>query len=64
VTSLPTPALTLPAAVGMMAAMMLPGAAPAIARPARHGDGVLAAPLFAGAYLGTWALVALGVAVA
>jgi predicted metal-binding membrane protein len=45
--------------VPMMAAMMLPSAVPAIARRAREGDGVLAAPLFAGSYLGTWALVAL-----
>jgi predicted metal-binding membrane protein len=45
--------------MSMMAAMMLPSAVPAIARRARAGDGVLAAPLFAGFYLGTWALVAL-----
>jgi predicted metal-binding membrane protein len=38
--------------VPLMAAMMLPSAAPAIARRAR--DGVLAAPLFAGSYLGLW----------
>jgi predicted metal-binding membrane protein len=50
---------TLPASVPMMAAMMLPSAIPAIARRARERDGVLAAPLFAGSYLGTWALVAL-----
>ena len=50
---------TLPASVPMMAAMMLPSAVPAIARRAREHDGVLAAPLFAGSYLGTWALVAL-----
>jgi predicted metal-binding membrane protein len=43
----------------MMAAMMLPSAVPAIARRARVRDGVLAAPLFAGSYLGTWALAAL-----
>jgi predicted metal-binding membrane protein len=47
------------ASVPMMAAMMLPSAVPAIARRARERDGVLAAPLFAGSYLGTWALVAL-----
>jgi predicted metal-binding membrane protein len=51
--------LTLPASVPMMAAMMLPSAVPAIARRARERDGVLAAPLFAGSYLGTWALAAL-----
>ena len=39
----------------MMAAMMLPGAVPAIARRARERDGVLAAPLFTGSYLGIWA---------
>jgi predicted metal-binding membrane protein len=43
----------------MMAAMMLPSAVPAIARRARQGDSVLAAPLFAGSYLGIWALAAL-----
>ena len=47
------------ASVPMMAAMMLPSAVPAIARRARERDGVLAAPLFAGSYLGTWALAAL-----
>jgi predicted metal-binding membrane protein len=49
---------TLPMSVSMMAAMMLPGALPAIARRAREREGVLAAPLFAGSYLGTWALAA------
>jgi predicted metal-binding membrane protein len=47
--------------IGMMAAMMLPSALPAIARRVRDRDGVLAAPLFAGSYAGIWALV--GVAV-
>jgi predicted metal-binding membrane protein len=47
------------ASVPMMAAMMLPSAVPAIARRARGRDGVLAAPLFAVSYLGTWALAAL-----
>jgi predicted metal-binding membrane protein len=42
--------------VVMMAAMMLPGAVPAIVRRARDDAGVLAAPLFAGSYLGVWAL--------
>jgi predicted metal-binding membrane protein len=41
--------------VVMMAAMMLPGAAPAVARAARAG-GARAAPLFAGSYLAVWAL--------
>jgi predicted metal-binding membrane protein len=44
----------------MMAAMMLPGAAPAVVRRAQAG-GVLAVPLFVGSYLAVWALV--GVAV-
>jgi predicted metal-binding membrane protein len=47
------------ASVPMMAAMMLPSALPAIARRARDRDGVLAAPLFAGSYLGIWALAGL-----
>src|SRR5215475_14406010 len=41
--------------VVMMAAMMLPGAAPAVVRAARTG-GVRAVPLFAGSYLAAWAL--------
>jgi len=41
--------------VAMMAAMMLPGSAPAVARAARAG-GVRAVPLFAGSYLSVWAL--------
>jgi len=47
--------------VPMMAAMMLPSAGPAIAGRARERDGALAAPLFAGAYLGVWLLVGLAV---
>ncbi len=54
---------TLIASVPMMAAMMLPSAVPAIVRRARDGDGALAAPRFAGSYLGTWALVALAICV-
>ena len=46
--------------VAMMAAMMLPGAAPAVLRHAQAG-GARAAPLFAGSYLAVWALA--GVAV-
>jgi len=42
--------------VWMMAAMMLPGAAPAVVRRARAG-GVRAMPLFVGSYLAVWALV-------
>jgi predicted metal-binding membrane protein len=44
----------------MMAAMMLPGAAPAVLRGA-HAGGVRAMPLFVGSYLAVWTLV--GVAV-
>jgi predicted metal-binding membrane protein len=47
--------------VAMMAAMMLPGAAPAVVRRAQAGGRVRAVPLFAGSYLAVWALV--GVAV-
>jgi predicted metal-binding membrane protein len=42
--------------VTMMAAMMLPGAAPAVARHARVRGTVRAAVLFIGAYLAIWAL--------
>jgi predicted metal-binding membrane protein len=42
--------------VAMMAAMMLPGAAPAVLRRA-HVGGVRAVPLFVGSYLAVWALV-------
>jgi predicted metal-binding membrane protein len=45
----------------MMAAMMLPGAAPAVLRRAQASGGVLAVPPFIGSYLAVWALV--GVAV-
>jgi predicted metal-binding membrane protein len=47
--------------VVMMAAMMLPGAAPAVVRHAHATGRVRAVPLFAGSYLAVWALV--GVAV-
>src|ERR1700730_3824380 len=47
--------------VPMMAAMMLPGAAPAVLRCAHAGGHVRAVPLFAGSYLAVWTLV--GVAV-
>ncbi|MDX6470702.1 MAG: hypothetical protein QOF75_2505 [Gaiellaceae bacterium] len=47
--------------VAMMAAMMLPGAVPAVSRRARAGGRVRAVPLFLGSYLAVWALV--GVAV-
>ena len=45
----------------MMAAMMLPGAAQAVARRARSGGRTLTVPLFVASYLSVWALV--GVAV-
>jgi predicted metal-binding membrane protein len=45
----------------MMAAMMLPGAAPAVVRCAQASGRLRAVPLFAGSYLAVWALV--GVAV-
>ena len=41
--------------VAMMAAMMLPGAAPAVARAARAG-GARVVPLFTGSYLVVWAV--------
>jgi predicted metal-binding membrane protein len=43
--------------VVMMAAMMLPGAAPAVVRRAHASGGVRAVPLFVGSYLAVWALV-------
>jgi predicted metal-binding membrane protein len=47
--------------VVMMAAMMLPGAVPAVVRRAHASGGARAIPLFVGSYLAIWALV--GVAV-
>lgn len=47
--------------VPMMAAMMLPGAAPAVLRRAHASGGVRSAPVFAASYLVVWTLV--GVAV-
>ena len=43
----------------MMAAMMLPGAAPALARFVRVNRHALAAPLFAGGYLAVWTSIGL-----
>jgi predicted metal-binding membrane protein len=43
--------------VSMMAAMMLPGAAPAALRRAHAGGGVRTVPLFVGSYLAVWTLV-------
>jgi predicted metal-binding membrane protein len=42
--------------VVMMAAMMLPGAAPAVLKRAQASGGVRAVPLFIGSYLAVWAL--------
>src|SRR5450755_3342183 len=47
--------------VSMMAAMMLPGAAPAVLRRAHASGRVRAVPLFVASYLGVWALVGLAV---
>src|SRR2546427_12943319 len=47
--------------VPMMAAMMLPGAAPAVLRRAHASGRVRTVPLFIGSYLAVWTLV--GVAV-
>jgi predicted metal-binding membrane protein len=47
--------------VPMMAAMMLPGAVPAVSRFVRASGRAFAAPLFAGSYLAVWALVGLAV---
>jgi predicted metal-binding membrane protein len=46
--------------VSMMAAMMLPGAAPAVLRRA-HAGGVRAVPQFVASYLAVWALVGIAV---
>jgi predicted metal-binding membrane protein len=46
--------------VSMMAAMMLPGAAPAVLRRA-HASGLRAVPLFIGSYLAVWTLVGIAV---
>jgi predicted metal-binding membrane protein len=42
--------------VSMMAAMMLPGALPAVSRFVRAKGGALAAPLFAASYVAVWTL--------
>src|SRR5439155_9521615 len=41
----------------MMAAMMLPGAAPPAVRQAQAGNGVRAVPRFLASYLAVWALI-------
>lgn len=50
--------------VSMMAAMMLPGAVPAVVRRARVEERMTAVPLFAGSYLAVWTLVAVAAYVA
>jgi predicted metal-binding membrane protein len=45
----------------MMAAMMLPGAVPAVVRRAHASGQVRAVPLFVGSYLAVWTLVGLAV---
>jgi len=47
--------------VTMMAAMMLPGAAPAVLRLTQGSGGVRAVPLFIGSYLAIWALMGFAV---
>jgi predicted metal-binding membrane protein len=47
--------------VPMMAAMMLPGAAPAVARRVRSARHARAVPLFVGSYLAVWAVAGLAV---
>ena len=46
--------------IPMMAAMMLPGVAPAVARRARIDTSELAVPLFLCSYLAVWTLVGIG----
>jgi len=50
--------------VSMMAAMMLPGAAPAVLRRAHASGRVRAVPLFVGSYLAVWTLVGVAVWIA
>jgi predicted metal-binding membrane protein len=47
--------------IPMMAAMMLPGAVPAVVRQVGSSGRMLALPSFVGSYLAVWALVGLGV---
>jgi len=47
--------------VAMMAAMMLPGAAPAVLRLTQGSGGMRAVPLFIGSYLAIWALMGFAV---
>jgi predicted metal-binding membrane protein len=54
-----TPAVFAGTWLAMMAAMMLPGALPAVTRAVAASRRALTAPLFAGSYLGVWALFGL-----
>jgi predicted metal-binding membrane protein len=47
--------------VTMMAAMMLPGATPAVWRRAHAGGRVLTVPLFVASYLAVWTLVGIAI---
>jgi predicted metal-binding membrane protein len=60
-TTLGSFAFFLGAWVPMMAAMMLPGAMPALVRHGREAGRVGAAPLFAASYLAVWAAVGIAV---
>jgi predicted metal-binding membrane protein len=60
-TTLGSFAFFLGAGVPMMAAMMLPGAVPALVRQGRAAGRVTAAPLFAASYLAVWAVVGIAV---
>jgi predicted metal-binding membrane protein len=54
-----TPAVFAATWLTMMAAMMLPGAVPAVGRAAAATGRALTVPLFAGSYLAVWAAVGL-----
>jgi len=47
--------------LSMMAAMMLPGAVPAVSNHARASSRFRAVPVFIGSYLAIWALVGIGI---
>lgn len=47
--------------ISMMAAMMLPGAIPAVLRRTNASGRVLAAPVFAGSYIAIWAVIGIAV---
>jgi predicted metal-binding membrane protein len=60
-TTLGSFALFLALWVSMMAAMMLPGASPAVVRRVRAGGRIRDVPLFVASYLAVWTLVGIGV---